>query len=376
MILALSIAGIVIATLPAITFLSNLSLFSLSDRGNQSESTSKQCVSVLIPARDEADSIGASVEAALASQHVTVEVVVLDDDSSDGTAEIVRQLEISDSRVRYARGGPLPEGWNGKQHACWQLADLASYDRIVFLDADVRLRPRALIRLIERQDRSGVALLSAFPHQETGTLLEKWIIPLMHFILLGFLPLRRMRASNHSAYAAGCGQLFVTLQGEYQKAGTHRAICESRHDGLKLPRVYRQAGLPTDVVDGTEIAECRMYRTAGEVICGVLKNAVEGIASPKLILPFSILLLGGSVLPVITLVWSIVVHEPIAIVLSALGVMLGHAPRAIAAIRLRQPLVGVLFHSLATLIFVALQWVALLNHLLGRKFAWRGRTQT
>jgi hypothetical protein len=79
---------------------------------------------------------------------------------------------------------------------------------------------------------------------------------------------------------------------------------------------------------------------------------------------------------VITLVWSIVDQEPIAIVLSAMGVMLGHAPRAIAAKRLRQPLVGVLCHSLATLIFVALQWVALMNHVIGRKFAWRGRTET
>ena len=108
----------------------------------------------------------------------------------------------------------------------------------------------------------------------------------------------------------------------------------------------------------------------------VMKNAVEGIANPKLILPFSVLLLGGSVLPVVTLVWSIIDLQPLAIVLSVIGLTLGHLPRAVAAVRFRQPILGVLCHSLATVIFVSLQWIALLYHLLGRQIAWRGRTES
>jgi hypothetical protein len=254
-----------------------------------------------------------------------------------------------------------------------QLAEAAKFPRLVFIDADVRLRPLALRRLAARQEESDVALLSAFPHQQTGTLLEKMIIPLMHFILLGFLPLSRMRASPHTAYAAGCGQLFMTCRPQYEVAGTHAAIASSRHDGLKLPRAYREAGLMTDLIDGTDLAECRMYHSAAEVIRGVLKNAIEGIASPKLILPFSVVLLGGSVLPVVTLVCGILQGSALIIALSAVGVTLGHLPRAVAAIRLRQSWVGVALHSIAVLIFVLLQWVALANHLLGRQVAWRGR---
>lgn len=244
------------------------------------------------------------------------------------------------------------------------------------MDADVRLQPQAVSRLVAHQDTTGVALLSAFPHQETGTLLEKLIIPMMHFILLGFLPLARMRASTQPAYAAGCGQLFLTRRDSYREAGTHAAIGESRHDGLKLPRVYRAAGMTTDVVDGTSIAECRMYHSAEEVIRGVLKNANEGIANPRLILPFSLSLLGGSVLPVVALVCSVITQNPPAIALSIVGVLIGHLPRAIAAVRFRQSSMGVVCHSLATSIFVALQWVALSNQLLGRQIAWRGRTKT
>jgi glycosyltransferase involved in cell wall biosynthesis len=329
----------------------------------------------LIPARDEAGGIANSIEAALASQHVDAEVIVLDDHSTDDTAEIVKRISESDSRVRYVLGAVVPSGWNGKQHACIQLAEAASHERWLFLDADVRLQPEALATLLARQDATDVALLSAFPHQETGTLLEKLIIPLMHFILLGFLPLARMRASTHPAYAAGCGQLFLTRRESYRKAGTHAVICQSRHDGLKLPRAYRAAGLTTDVIDGTKIADCRMYRSAGQVIRGVMKNAIEGIANPRLIVPFSVLLLGGSVLPVVTLVWSIVEPSPVAFALSIVGVVIGHLPRAIGAVRFRQSWLGVLFHSLATLLFVALQWIALAFHLLGRRIAWRGRTE-
>lgn len=376
MMLALSIAGVVIALVPAGMFLANLPLFALSQVDDPCDTDSNHPVTVLIPARDEAKVIAQTIEAALGSLRVDVEVVVLDDHSTDATAEIVRRFANTDSRVRCLTGDPLPVGWNGKQHACFQLAEAASHDRFVFMDADVRLMPTGLATLLSRQDATDVALLSAFPHQETGTALEKLIIPLMHFILLGFLPLARMRASSHPAYAAGCGQLFMTKREWYRRAGTHEAIRQSRHDGLELPRVYRSAGMMTDVVDGTSIADCRMYRSAGEVIRGVLKNASEGIANPRLIVPFSVLLLGGSVLPVFTLAWSIVAQSLLGIVFSTAGVVIGHLPRAIAAVRFRQSWLGVGFHSLATLIFVALQWVALANHLLGRKIAWRGRTET
>ncbi len=372
----LAIGGIVLALIPAGMFFANLPLFQIDDDDLEPWDDCEPGVSVLIPARDEELGIRQSVVAALASKDIDIEVVVLDDHSSDLTASIVQQLASANSHVRYLRGAPLPAGWNGKQHACQQLAIEAKFERIVFMDADVRLQESAICRMIRRQDQADVALLSAFPHQQTVTFLEQLIVPLMHSILLGFLPLARMRASAHPAYAAGCGQLFMTRRSDYRAAGTHAAIRSSRHDGLKLPRAYREAGLMTDVIDGTDLAECRMYRNATEVVRGVLKNAIEGIANPRLIVPFSIVLLGGSVLPVATLLVSGVYGERLEIVLSMMAVVIGHLPRAIAAARFRQPWAGVLFHSLAVLLFVLLQWVALAMHLRGRQVAWRGRTES
>lgn len=386
MILALSIAGVILALIPGGLFFKNLPLFFFpelemppasdaeDELGAEPSTQERHSVSVLIPARDEEASIERSVQAALASEGVDVEVVVMDDNSTDRTSEIIRSMTKESSRVVYRSGGELPDGWNGKQFACRQLADAASHDCLLFLDADVRLQPATLYQMCRLLQQDELALLSVFPHQETETWLEKWIIPMMHFILLGFLPLERMRASPHPAYAAGCGQVFLTTKSCYRRAGTHEAIRGSRHDGLKLPRAYRSAGLMTDVYDGSRLADCRMYQSAGEVVRGVLKNASEGIANPRLIAPFSILLLGGSCMPLVTFVLSLIAMQPAAMSVSVLGIVLGHAPRMLAAKSLNQSWQGVFFHAPATLVFVVLQWVALINHLLGRQVAWRGRT--
>jgi len=132
----------------------------------------------------------------------------------------------------------------------------------------------------------------------------------------------------------------------------------------------------TDVYDGCDLAECRMYHSATEVVRGVLKNASEGLAGPKLIFPFTILLVGGSVLPICVLAWSLAAGDIVVAAIAATGVLVGHLPRMLAAIRLRQSWLGVICHAPATLLFVILQWAAFLNHLAGRQVAWRGRTSS
>ncbi len=364
------------ASVPTVMFLFNRKLFLPPEPLNliaKEGQCSVNSISLLIPARNEAQGIRVTVQAALASEGVELEVLVLDDNSDDETRGIVESIAKLDSRVRLLPGPPLPNGWNGKQHACYVLASAARFSRLVFMDADVNLKPDALVRLIEHQDRTGVPLLSAFPHQVTNTWLEKWLIPLIHFILLGFLPMARMRRRVAPAYAAGCGQLFLTNRLDYEKAGTHAAIRASRHDGVKLPRAYRMAGLMTDVVDGTTIADCRMYASAPEVVRGLLKNAYEGIGNPKLIVPFSIILLGGTILPIGTAAAAFALDCSVAFWASSLAILVSHLPRGIAARQFRQSWLGVLFHIPAIVVFIAIQWQALASHVVGRKTKWRGR---
>lgn len=369
----LALVCLACALIPALVFRRNLRLYAPPPRAAFLE-TGRPAVSVLIPARDEEAVIGAAVEAALASRGVDLEVVVLDDGSRDRTAEIVAGIAARDPRVRLETAPPLAPGWCGKQHACATLARRARRPVLAFVDADVRLTPDGLARAAAFLEASGAGLASGVPRQETETFLERLLIPLIHFILLGFLPMARMRRDLHPAYGAGCGQLFLAQRDAYERAGGHAAIRASLHDGLALPRAFRAAGIATDLFDATDVAVCRMYRSAGEVWRGLEKNATEGIASPGRIVPATLLLLAGQVLPPLLLALAVAGAVALGagwVALAATGVAL--APRLAAVMRFRQPLDGALLHPLAILIFLAVQWTALGRRLLGRPAAWKGR---
>ena len=334
-------------------------------------------ISVLIPARDEEHAIEASVSAALASRGVVVEVLVLDDRSQDATARIVLEMSRRDTRVRLIPGEDLPPGWCGKQHACWILAHEARHPLLVFVDADVRLAPGALARMAAELDANGVDLLSGFPRQVTIGLLEKLVIPLMYFILLGFLPIRRMRQSSDPAFAAGCGQLFLTRRDAYDLAGGHAAIRGTLHDGLKLPRAYRLAGLRTDICDATGLAACRMYRTPSAVWNGLAKNAGEALAAPRLILPMTAVLLAGQVLPPILVVAGAAglfgTGAPLALGCSVGALVASYYSRWATTTRFGQSPLGALLHPAGILAFLAIQWYAFVRNLAGRPASWKGR---
>ncbi|HMP83695.1 MAG TPA: glycosyltransferase family 2 protein, partial [Verrucomicrobiota bacterium] len=284
MIESIAIASLVCASASCGLFLANLPFYRRIPL-DVSSGDQNPAVSVLIPARNEEQNICATLESVLANHGLEFEVIVLDDHSTDRTAELVRQMADEDSRVRLEQAPSLPAGWCGKQHACHVLAQRANHPLLVFLDADVRLSPDALQRMAgflrsSDDNPSSIALASGVPRQVTGTFLERLLIPLIHFVLLGYLPMFLMRWTRLAAFSAGCGQLFITRADAYHAAGGHAAIRSTLHDGVKLPRLFRKAGFRTDLFDATDIAHCRMYQTGLEVWRGLGKNATEGLAAP------------------------------------------------------------------------------------------------
>lgn len=373
-----AVIGLGLSAVPAVLTAVNLLKFRRAPR----EPAVSQPISVLIPARDEAASIERTCRAILASDGVELELVILDDDSQDETAAIVRRLAEEDSRVRLIAGRPLPVGWCGKQHACSQLAEAAVHDTFVFLDADVTLKPEALRRAVGFLEASGVALASGFPRQLTGTPVEWLLLPLIQYVLLGFLPLGMSRRSLSPGLAAGCGQMFLTKRAAYLQSGGHTAIRASLHDGIKLPRAYRKAGLTSDLFDASDIAECRMYTRGIDVLQGLSKNATEGMATPQAVVPATILLFGGQVLPSVLLVIGLAVGWSwwsfnaltIAAILAAVGFSL--VTRMIEAVRFGAPFFSSFAHPLAILLFLGIQWFGVVRRAAGLKASWKGRSLT
>ncbi len=373
--LILAIVCLIFAVIPAAMVIRNLQEFQPATKNAERLAAFRQVpISVLIPARNEAAGIGTALASILASSHDAMELLILDDHSEDRTGEIVKEFARQDARVQLYQSVELPDGWNGKQHACWQLANKATFDLLLFLDADVTLSPDALTRLVAERAAMDCSLLSGFPNQILGTWSEQMLIPMMHFLLLGYLPLHQMRKKPDPAFAAGCGQLILAERSAYFQSGGHQAIAGSRHDGIQLPRTFRRNGFRTDLFDASDIASCRMYRNRQEVLRGLLKNANEGIANGKLIFIFTLLLISGVVLPPLLLIVALVTQASVlTIILLVIATIAVILPRWLLCQRLRQSPILAFLHPISVFWFLSLQWYAWIRSFFAKPIAWRGR---
>lgn len=336
-------------------------------------SATRRAVSVLIPARDEERNIAAAVESVLANRDGLLELIVLDDDSSDATADIVAAYARRDERVRLLTGRRFDPALWGKPQACAALAAEARGDVLLFMDADVTLAGDAVGRIAAALETSEAGMLSGVPAQITRSPAEKLIVPLIHFVLLGFLPLAGMRLSRWRAFGVGCGQLAAVDRRAYERAGGHLAVADRIHDGMALARSLRAHGVTTDLADFGPLASCRMYRSTSEVVAGFAKNAHEGLGSPAGIVPWSVLLLGGqSAWLVLLPVFAAAAHP--AALPTALAALAAIGTRLMLTIRFRQSWLGALLHPVGIAWLVAIQWYALVRRLIGRPVAWKARS--
>ena len=325
-------------------------------------------ISVLIPARDEQSRLPALLETLSRQQGVVFEVLVLDDNSSDATYAVASAVAEVDSRFVALTASTLPAGWAGKQHACHLLSQAARHENWLFLDADVRLSsPNALARISQHLHHGESAMQSGIPWQKTRGWAEQLIIPLIHLVLLGYLPFWEMRRNRLPALGAACGQMVAVKSQAYRQVGGHSAIRHRLHDATALAALFRGGGYLTDLFDATPLAECRMYSSAVDVFRGFAKNATEGMARPLILPLWTVLLLGANVLPwVLAATGVATVPVLVAMSLSAwVYVRLGR--------RYGQTSAGVLSRPVGVALFVGIQWTALLGKWLGVRSRWKGR---
>lgn len=330
-------------------------------------------VSVLIPARDEVLNIERCVRAALSSEHPVHEVVVYDDGSTDGTGEVLRQLQRALPRLRVVNGTPLPDGWVGKPHACHQLARHATGSLLLFVDADTLLEPEGVGRITEQLTRHDAQLVTAVPRQVTGSAYEHLVLPLLTLTYTSWLPLALIHKVSSPAVLAANGQLLAIRRDAYDRIGGFRAVRREVVDDMAFCRLAKQRGLKVVFADGFEMARCRMYRSADEVRRGFSKNLYEGVGGS----PFSLvaalgLYLLAFVWPYLALTLGLTV-APGLLLPGAIGVGLNLTLRLSLANRFEHRLPAVLLHPIAVL---ALAEIAVNSWRWSRagRIRWAGRT--
>ena len=241
----------------------------------------RERVSVLLPARDEAPQVGECLTSLLDQIAVPdLEILVLDDGSTDGTAAAARAAAGADPRVRIITGADPPVGWLGKPHACEQLAAAATGSVLVFIDADVRLAPQAVAAAVDLLRATSLDLVSPYPRQVAESPGERLVQPLLQWSWLTTLPLRLAERDPRPSLSAANGQFLVVDAATYRRAGGHAAVRDQVLDDVALLRAVKQVGGHGGVVDGTAVAVCRMYRDWPTLRDGYSKSLWAAFGSP------------------------------------------------------------------------------------------------
>ncbi len=228
-------------------------------------------LSVLIPARDEAETLGACLAGVQAQDTAIHEILVLDDRSTDGTAAIVDAMAEEDPRIRRLSGGELPRGWLGKNHALAQAAREASGDWLLFLDADVSLAPQAIRQALAEARSSGADMLSWFAGLEMRTFWERCLMPFVADFIVLFSPLHKVNEPSNPQCIAN-GQFILIRRTVYDRIGGHAANRASIIDDVSLARAVKFGGWRLRMVFAPELMRTRMYSTFGAIWRGWAKN--------------------------------------------------------------------------------------------------------
>jgi chlorobactene glucosyltransferase len=237
-------------------------------------------VSVLIPARDEAGVIAQTVRSLLEQDYHPLEVIVLDDDSQDGTGDIAQSAARTtagvDPRLRVIRGAPLLPGWLGKNWACHQLAQSATGDILIFADADVEWKPGSVAALVEMLIHAKADLLTVWSTQITKTWGERLVVPLMALVIMGYLSVWLVNKTSWTPFAAANGQCLAFRRKAYAAVGGHVAVRDQIIEDIQLARRIKAKGMRLWMADGAGMIACRMYRDWGSVRNGYAKNILAG----------------------------------------------------------------------------------------------------
>ena len=347
-----------------ITVFSNLIFF---PRLRVVQPEAQPLMSVLIPARNEATVIASMVEQVLAQTYTNIELLVLDDDSSDGTGTLAEQAAGGDERFRLLHGEALPNGWLGKNWACHQLAQFARGDLLLFLDADVQLQPEALGSLVGMLTREKASLLTVWPMQITSSWGERLVVPLMSFAILGYLPVLPVHYTPWSAFAAANGQCLLFTRQTYQEIGGHAAVWENVVEDVALARRVKRVGLRIRMADGNRLVSCRMYPGGwSEVRDGFAKNILAGHGNSALFLLVSTAFHG--LIFILPWVWWIFGGDWLVLLLGLIGVLL----RALTAVFTHQRIRDALFMPLSVLLMTGIAFRSILWHHRGDA-VWKGR---
>jgi len=225
-------------------------------------------VSVLIPARNEEKNIRRIINSMIRQDYPNLEILVLDDNSTDATGRIVEGFVKKDSRVKLIQGSPLPQGWKGKCFACHQLSKIAKGSYFVFTDADTLHYPNSISGSLAALLKDNVDVTSVYPRQIAVTFSERMSVRFINFIILSFMPLILVKHSKSAFFSTAIGQFFLFKREAYEKCGGFESVKNEILEDINISKQVKRCGLKIMVYDGSDSIFCRMFTNLPDVIKG------------------------------------------------------------------------------------------------------------
>ena len=234
-------------------------------------------ISICIPARNEERNIRTCVEAALAQDYPHLEVIVLDDRSTDATPEILRGLAIHDNRLKIICGSDLPVGWAGKPHALYQASAVARGEWLCFIDADTFLAPETISSCYVKALETQADMFTIMTFQILGSFWERTVMPLvMTALSVGFSPRKVNDPTRKDAIANG--QFILIKRSVYDVIGGHESVKDNIVEDKAISEQVKWNGYRLIVADGMQVARTRMYTSLPEMWEGWTKNIYLGLS--------------------------------------------------------------------------------------------------
>lgn len=345
-------------------------------------------VSICIPARNETNSIERCIRSAVDQHYPNHHVYVLDDESTDGTTEILNKLEDHfPAKLSVISGNPKPEDWLGKSWACHQLSQQAKGEILIFIDADTWLQPETTAKVVRTMGRDVVDFITLWPEQKLRTFWEKTVIPLVYFSMLTLLPSRYVyRAPRwipsfltkriEPLFAAACGQFMAFKRKAYTKIGGHASVKDQVVEDVALARQIKKAGFSMKMYHGEKSVGCRMYSSHSALWNGFRKNFFAGFGNNLFVfIGMGLLHIITFLLPFAALPFLLVFNVgslPTLLCLAAVALIL--IQRFIISRWFRWQWSYVLSHPVGILWFQMLGVQSLLDYFNNENAQWKGRS--
>jgi chlorobactene glucosyltransferase len=368
--------GGIVFFLAILLLISVFNLLTFKRLGQYPAPTALPRASLLVPARNEARNIEACARGLLQQDYPDFEVIILDDESTDGTGAIVERLAAEDARLRVIRGQPLPAGWLGKNWACQQLSRASSGEYLLFTDADTRHDPLMLREAVATAVATRADLLSGMPHQEVKTWSEQLLMPLLALSFMAFIPIALAERVRPAFLSVSIGQFLLFRRSAYEQINGHTSVRDKVVEDFELARAIKRAGLQWRFVDATSRIHCRMYHNFREVFDGLSKNLYVVFGNIFFFaLAWSALIISFLEPPLILLLALLGVGLPIKLLgLSVLAVGQAILLWGLTDLRFGLPIRQAALYPVTIVLAAIIGLRSMLAHYLGRGVMWKGRS--